>query len=126
MHVLGVAAQMAGDLLEARDLMSQRIAIGRETGNFATVSSEAGNLSMVERQLGNLDRAEALAREALDIDCRRGDDMSVPWKVNGLAAVAQNVVSSAAPRLSSEPPMPPWRLRVGPGRRTNGNNMNVP
>ena len=88
MHVLAVAAQMAGDLLEARDLMSQRIAIGRETGNFATISSEAGNLSMVERQLGNLDRAEALGREALEIDCRRGDDMSVPWKVNGLAAVA--------------------------------------
>jgi hypothetical protein len=42
---------------------------------------------MVERQLGNLDEAEALAREALDIDCRRGDDMAIPWKVNGLAAV---------------------------------------
>jgi hypothetical protein len=43
---------------------------------------------MVERQLGNLDRAEALALEALDIDFRRGDDLSIPWKVNGLAAVS--------------------------------------
>jgi hypothetical protein len=88
MHVLAVAAQMAGDLIEAGDLMRQRIAIGRETGNFATISSEAGNLSMVERQLGHLDEAEALAREALEIDYRRGDAMSLPWKVNGLAAVA--------------------------------------
>jgi tetratricopeptide (TPR) repeat protein len=88
MHVLAVAAQMAGDFLEARELMSQRIALAREQGNLATISSEAGNLSMVERQLGNLDEAEALAREALEIDLQRGDELSIPWKVNGLAAVA--------------------------------------
>jgi non-specific serine/threonine protein kinase len=90
MHVLGVAAQMAGDLLEAREVMSQRIALGREMGNLVTVSIESGNLSMVERQLGNLDRAEALAREALDIDFRRADELSIPWKVNALAAVAKD------------------------------------
>jgi tetratricopeptide (TPR) repeat protein len=88
MHVLGVAAQMAGDFTEARDLMSQRIALARETGNLATVSSEAGNLSMVERQLGNLDEADALAREALEIDWRRGDEWAMPYKVSGIAAVA--------------------------------------
>ena len=87
MHVLGVAAQMSGDFLEARELMSQRIALAREQGNFATISSEAGNLSMVERQLGNLDEAEALSREALDIDTQRGDNLAIPWKINGLAAV---------------------------------------
>jgi len=90
MHVLGVAAQMAGDFLEARDVMSRRIALARELGNLATISSEAGNLSMVERQLGNLDEAEALAREALEIDYRRGDAQGIPWKVNGLAAVARD------------------------------------
>lgn len=88
MHVLGVAAQMAGDFLEARELMSQRIALAREQGNLATVSSECGNLCMVERQLGNLDEAEALGREALEIDYRRGDELAIPWKINGLAAVA--------------------------------------
>ena len=90
MHVLGVAAQMAGDFLEARAVMSQRIARARERGNLAPVSSEAGNLSMVERQLGNLDAAEALAREALDIDFRRADELSIPWKVNAMAAVAKD------------------------------------
>jgi tetratricopeptide (TPR) repeat protein len=88
MHVLGVTAQMAGDFQEARALMSERIALARELGNLATVSSEAGNLSMVERQLGNLEMAEALAHEALDIDYRRGDELAIPWKINGLAAVA--------------------------------------
>jgi tetratricopeptide (TPR) repeat protein len=87
-HVLAVAAQMAGDFPEARDLMNQRIATARKTGNLATVSSEAGNLSMVERQLGNLDEAEALAREALEIDFRRGDHWAMPYKVSGLAAVS--------------------------------------
>jgi non-specific serine/threonine protein kinase len=87
-HVLAVAAQMAGDFEEARTLMNERIAEAREAGNLATVSSEAGNLSMVERQLGNLDEAEALAREALDIDHRRGDEWAMPYKVSGLAAVA--------------------------------------
>jgi hypothetical protein len=88
MHVLGVAAQMAGDFTEARDLMNQRIALARQTGNLATVSSEAGILSMVERQLGNLDEADALAREALEIDWRRGDEWAMPYKVSGIAAVA--------------------------------------
>lgn len=87
-HVLAVAAQMAGDFEEARTLMNQRIAEARDAGNAATISSEAGNLSMVERQLGNLDAAEALAREALEIDHRRGDEWAMPYKVSGLAAVS--------------------------------------
>jgi tetratricopeptide (TPR) repeat protein len=90
MHVLGVAAQMSGDLLEARDLMSQRIALAKEQGNLVVVSSESGNLSMVERQLGNLDEAEALACEALDIAYRRGDELMTGWMMNGLAAVARD------------------------------------
>jgi len=90
MHVLGVAAQMAGDLLEARAVMSQRIALAREMRNLAIVSSEAGNLSMVERQLGNLAEAETLAREALEIDFRSANELTIPWKVNALAAVAKD------------------------------------
>ena len=87
MHVLGVVAQMSGDLEEARRLMTERIALARETGNFATIASESGNLSMVERQLGNLAEAEALAREALDIVSRRHDELQTAWMVNALAAV---------------------------------------
>jgi tetratricopeptide (TPR) repeat protein len=79
---------MAGDLLEARELMTERLALMRELENYAGISSEAGNLSMVERQLGSLEGADALAREALEIDYRRGDDLPMPWKLNGLAAVA--------------------------------------
>jgi hypothetical protein len=43
---------------------------------------------MVERQLGNLERADALAREALEIDRQREDHWAMPYKVSGLAAVA--------------------------------------
>src|SRR4029453_5082805 len=43
---------------------------------------------MVERQLGNLARAEQLAREALGIAVRRGDQWMIPYVLNGLAAVA--------------------------------------
>jgi tetratricopeptide (TPR) repeat protein len=88
MHVLGVAAQMAGDLLEARDYMTERMALARELGSYAGVASEAGNLSVVERQLGNLERADVLAREALDIALRREDEWLFPYAVSGLAAVA--------------------------------------
>lgn len=87
-HVLGVSAQMAGDFLEARGYMTERIRLAREEGNFATIGSEAGNLSMVERQLGNLDRAEALVREALEIHDKRGDELAIAWDMNGMAAVA--------------------------------------
>src|SRR5262249_54812520 len=88
LHVLGVAAQMAGDLEEGRAFMRRRLELGRETDNYVAVASEAGNLSMVERQLGNLDEAEALAREALEIARHRGDQWAVTYAVNGLAAVA--------------------------------------
>ena len=89
-HVLGVAAQMAGDLLEAREHMAERIRLSRELGSYAGLSMEASNLSMVERQLGNLDRADELAREALDIFSRREDEWAIPYGLNSLAAVARD------------------------------------
>ena len=55
LHLLGVGAQIAGDLPEARDWMTKRLALVRSLGNDFLVASEASNLSMVERQLGNLD-----------------------------------------------------------------------
>jgi tetratricopeptide (TPR) repeat protein len=87
-HLLGVGAQMAGDLLEARDWMTQRLALVREARNEFLIASEAGNLSMVERQLGNLEGAEALVREALEIAQRRGDEFMKPFAFSGLAAIA--------------------------------------
>ncbi len=88
MHLLGVGAQIAGDLLEAREWMSKRLALVREMKNDAMISSEASNLSMVERQLGNLDAAETLVREAMEIAERRGDEFMKPFTLNGLAAIA--------------------------------------
>ena len=88
LHVLGVAAQMRGDLRQARDLMTQRIELAHKLGDFTTIGMESSNLSVVERQLGNLARAEQLAREALQIEGQRGDQWAIPYSLNGLAAVA--------------------------------------
>jgi hypothetical protein len=46
---------------------------------------------MVERQLGELAHADRLAREALRIAARRGDQWMIPYVLNGLAAVAVEV-----------------------------------
>jgi tetratricopeptide (TPR) repeat protein len=88
LHLLGVGAQIAGDLPEARTWMTQRLALVRRQGNDFLVASEAGNLSMVERQLGDLDTAEALAREALRICQRIGDRFTPPFMFSGLAAIS--------------------------------------
>jgi tetratricopeptide (TPR) repeat protein len=87
-HVLGVTAQIAGDLPEARKWMNERIALAREDGNAAALGIEANNLAMVERQLGDFARAEELSREALDNFHRRRDQWAIPFGLSGLAAAA--------------------------------------
>ena len=87
LHLLGVGAQIAGDLPEARDWMTRRLALVRALGSDFLVASEASNLSMVERQLGNLDVAEELAREALVVGGRIGDEFTKPFAISGLAAI---------------------------------------
>ena len=88
LHLLGVGAQVAGDLPEARKWMVERLALVRSIGNEFLVASEASNLSMVERQLGNLDAAEELARDALVVGRRIGDEFTKPFAIAGLAAIA--------------------------------------
>jgi non-specific serine/threonine protein kinase len=88
LHLLGVGAQIAGDLPEARDWMTQRLALVRTEGNEFLVASEAANLAMVERQLGDLDTAERLTREALEISQAIGDRFMTPFAFSGLASIA--------------------------------------
>ena len=86
--MLGVVAQMRGDLGQARALMTRRIETARQLGDYAALGSESINLSTVERQLGNLEQAEHLAIEALRVQQRRGDQWTIPYSLNGLAAIA--------------------------------------
>lgn len=97
-HVLGVALQMSGDLEGAREVMQERIAQARATGNEYLLLIESANLSMVERQLGHLDQAEALSLESLRIVTAKHDELTIPWVINGLAAVtaAQGRLERAA------------------------------
>lgn len=55
LHVLGVAAQMAGEFGQAREFMTERMALARQLGQYGGIAAEAANLAMVEHQLGNLD-----------------------------------------------------------------------
>jgi tetratricopeptide (TPR) repeat protein len=88
MHVLGVAHQMSGELDEARQVMSDRIALGRSTGNDFVIAIESANLSMVERQLGHPEDADALAIESLATFHRLGDHLAASWAANSVAATA--------------------------------------
>jgi tetratricopeptide (TPR) repeat protein len=88
LHLLGVAAQMRGDLHEAAQFMNRRLHLARELNRLSSVAAEAGNLSVVERQLGNLDRATQLALEALELSERRGDEWMLPYDLNSLAGIA--------------------------------------
>lgn len=86
-HLLGVAAQMSGDLDEARHWFHERLELAKETNNVRLVAAESANLSVVERQLGNLEQARELATSALSISERRGDDWTFPYILNGLAGI---------------------------------------
>jgi tetratricopeptide (TPR) repeat protein len=88
LHLLGVGAQIAGDLPEARSWMVERLALVRRQRNDFLTASESANLSMVERQLGDLHAAESLARDALEICQRIGDRFMPPFLFSGLAAIA--------------------------------------
>jgi tetratricopeptide (TPR) repeat protein len=87
-HVLGVACQMSGDLAGARSWTGKRVAALRIARDARGLAFESGNLAIVERQLGNLDRAEELARLALDIYARRNDAWALPFGLAGMAAIA--------------------------------------
>lgn len=88
LHLLGVTAQMRGDLEDAREYMTQRIEVARGLGHYGALAGEAANLSVVERQFGNLDHAESLALEALRITAQRQDEWALPYVLNALAGVA--------------------------------------
>jgi len=88
LHVLGVTAQMRGDMREAAQFMNRRIAIARELNFLSSVAVEAGNLSVVERQLGNLERATELALEAIQISQQRGDEWMLPYELSSFAGIA--------------------------------------
>jgi tetratricopeptide (TPR) repeat protein len=86
-HVLGVSAQMNGELEEARHWMSMRLGVVREMKAYRALAGEAGNLSVVERRLSNLKAAREYGVEALSLAHRRGDEWMVPFLLNVLAAV---------------------------------------
>lgn len=102
LHVLGVAAQMSGDYLQARTWMSKRLDLAEQMGDLRLVAAEAGNLSVVELRLGGLGRAKELADTSLRLTIQCGDAWMIPYCFNAHAAIAvQNTDYERAVRLLS-------------------------
>ncbi len=59
-HVLAAVARMSGDLVRARGLYAESIALNQELGQFRTVATEQLNLVFVELGLGDGDTARKL------------------------------------------------------------------
>ena len=88
LHVLGVALQMSGDLEAAREVMSARLAMGR---SHPVTSSSSGWSRRTSAWSSASSATSIVPRSSPCRPCgstpRRGDEMSIAWTINGLAAV---------------------------------------
>ena len=89
LHLLGVGAQIAGDLIEARDWMTQRLALVRATGNEFLIASEAvqpehGRAPARRSRRGRGPRP----RGAGDRTRGRVTQFTTPFAISGLASIA--------------------------------------
>lgn len=87
-HVLAAVARMTSDLVLARRLYLESIALNEELGNPETVHSEYHNLAFTELHLGNVERARELFREGRERLLREGYDTFVPYALGGASVLA--------------------------------------
>ncbi|RLP93523.1 tetratricopeptide repeat protein [Micromonospora sp. BL4] len=87
-HVLAAVARMSGDLLRARDLYRESIALNESLDQPKTVNSEYHNLAFCELGLGNLDVARKLFAEGRERVFRNGWADFVPYVCVAGAALA--------------------------------------
>ncbi|RLP93683.1 tetratricopeptide repeat protein [Micromonospora sp. CV4] len=87
-HVLAAVARMSGDLLRARDLYRESIALNESLDQPRTVNSEYHNLAFCELGLGNLDVARKLFAEGRERVFRNGWADFVPYVCVAGAALA--------------------------------------
>ena len=120
LHLLGVGAQIAGDLPEARDWMTQRLALVRAMGNEFLVASEAS-----QPQHGRAPAREPRRRRGAGArgpgDRPSASATSSPSRSPsaGSRPSPRSAASSSARRPSSARPRRSWRPSTWPGRRTN-------
>jgi tetratricopeptide (TPR) repeat protein len=79
------------DLDWAQALCEEALATVEGTGDRQGRANALHVLGVAAQMRGDLARADRLAREALRIGARRGDQWLVPYVLNGLAAVAVEV-----------------------------------
>lgn len=87
-HVLAAVARMTSDLVLARQLYLESIALNEELGQPETVTSEYHNLAFTELHLGNVERARELFREGREWVLHAGYHDFVPYALGGAAVMA--------------------------------------
>ena len=87
-HVLAAVARMSGDLLRARDLYRESIALNEALDRPEVVNSECHNLAFCELGLGNLDTARKLFAEGRERVFGNGWADFVPYVCLADAALA--------------------------------------
>jgi hypothetical protein len=88
----GMLAFWKGDDERSSTLHGRALELGRRARDATVTALALGDLARVALRASDIDEARRLCREALAVsegtDDRRGDDLLMPWKLNGLAAVA--------------------------------------
>jgi predicted ATPase/DNA-binding NarL/FixJ family response regulator/Tfp pilus assembly protein PilF len=87
-RVAGYLARNQGDLLTARTLLEQSLALSRNLGDEDGVAATLGDLGIVARHQGQMAAARAFYEESLEIDRRLGNQWRVANQLNNLGALA--------------------------------------
>ncbi len=91
LHLLGLSAGRAGDLVRADELLSECLALYRRTPEITSTDMSAllNNLAIVTTRRGDFARTQALLTEALGLAQRRGDVFSTAHILSSLGDLAQ-------------------------------------
>ena len=88
LHLLGVGAQIAGDLVEAREWMTQRLALVRATGNDFLISSEAAISPWSSASSATSTPPRRSSARRWRSNARTGGKFMTPFAISGLASIA--------------------------------------
>jgi non-specific serine/threonine protein kinase len=91
LHLLGLSAGRAGDLVRADELLSECLALYRRTPEITSTDMSAllNNLAIVTTRRGDYARTQLLLTEALALAQRRGDVFSTAHILSSLGDLAQ-------------------------------------
>ena len=84
----GILAYRQGDFEPAEKMFEERLAIGREQGDYAAIANALSDLGKIAKIRGEYQRALRLYTEGLEIERRLGNQRQIAVALNNLGAVA--------------------------------------